>query len=290
MLCACIDIGSNTTRLLVADVRGGELREVLQERAFTRLGGDGEIGPDKTAAVAAAVAGQVRAARACGAERIRAVGTHAIRQAPDREQLVAAIEREAGIAVDVLTGEEEAAYAFRGATRALDPGHEDHEVGVVDVGGGSTELVCGTVEDGVSWSVSYAIGSGVLADAHLRSDPPSDEELDGIRARVREVFAGCEAPHPKAAFAVGGSATSLCRLAGSVLDRAALERAVGLLCGRPAAEVAERFGLHRERVRLLPAGILVLAAAGDALGAPLTVAQGGLREGVLLGEPVREGL
>ena len=282
MLCACIDIGSNTTRLLVADVRDGALREVLQERAFTRLGGDGAIGPDKTAAVAAAVAGQVRAARSCGVERLRAVGTHAIRQAPDREALLAAIEREAGITVDVLSGEEEAAYAFRGATRALEAGDRDAEVGVVDVGGGSTELVCGTVEDGVSWSVSYAIGSGVLSDAHLRSDPPSDAELEGIRARVREVFADSRPPRPQAAFAVGGSATSLCRMAGPVLDRAALERAVGLLCGRPSGEVAQRFGLHPERVRLLPAGVLILEAVGDALGLALKIGNGGIREGVVL--------
>ncbi len=288
MLSACIDIGSNTTRLLVARTEGGQLQEVMQQRAFTRLGGDGAIGSDKTAAVAAAVAGQVRAARGCGVERLRAVGTHAIRQAPDRERLLAAIEREAGVRVDVLSGEEEAAYAFRGATRMVD-GDLDGEVGVVDVGGGSTELVCGTVGEGPSWSVSYAIGSGVLADAHLHSDPPSDAELEGVRERVREVFADCRPPRPRAAFAVGGSATSLCRMAGSVLDREALERAVGLLCGRPSLEVAQHFDLHPERARLLPAGILVLAAAGELFDAPLQVAQGGLREGVLLGEPGREG-
>ena len=155
MLCACIDIGSNTTRLLVADCSGGGLREVVQERAFTRLGAQGEISPQKVREVAETVAAQVRRAREAGAERIRAVGTHAVRQAPNRDDLLAAVTEAAGIEVDVLSGDAEATYAFLGATQTLGDA-PDGEVGVVDVGGGSTELVCGTVAQGVSWSVSWS--------------------------------------------------------------------------------------------------------------------------------------
>jgi exopolyphosphatase/guanosine-5'-triphosphate,3'-diphosphate pyrophosphatase len=283
VLCACIDIGSNTTRLLVADADHGRLREVLQQRAFTRLGATAEISARKVSEVAESVAHQVRLARECGADRIRAVGTHALRQAANREDLLSRIEEAAGIEVDVLTGEEEARYAFLGATHTLRDA-PDGDVAVVDVGGGSTELVCGTLADGVSWSASLHVGSGSLTDTHVASDPADPADLERVRRHVAGVFAGVEAPRPRAAYAVGGSATSLRRLVGAVLDHESLDRGVRALASRPSAQVAERLELHPERVRLLPAGMLLLAAASDALGAPLEVAAGGLREGVLLEE------
>ena len=281
MLCACIDIGSNTTRLLVAEVQDGQLREVLQQRAFTRLGAKGGIGPRKVREVAEAVATQVRVAREAGAESIRTVGTHAIRQSARREELLEAIEREAGVQVEVLSGDDEARLAFRGATQTL--GHLPlGEVGVVDVGGGSTELVCGTLADGVTWSASFRVGSGFLADHYFQHDPPALAELDRVRQHVQGVFEGLDAPQPRVAYAVGGSATSLRRLVGAVLDHETCQRAVRLLAELPANEIARQFELHPERVRLLPAGILLLDTTADVLGTTLQIAKGGLREGVLL--------
>jgi exopolyphosphatase/guanosine-5'-triphosphate,3'-diphosphate pyrophosphatase len=281
VLCACIDIGSNTTRLLVADAHDGQLREVLQQRAFTRLGAKTEISAKKAAEVAAAVAQQVRVARELGADRIRAVGTHAIRQALNRDELIARIGDEAGIEVDVLTGDEEARYAFLGATLTL--GHLPvGDVGVVDVGGGSTEIVCGTCADGVAWSESFRVGSGFLTEHYVRSDPPELADLEKMRRHVAGVFEGLDAPRPPVAYAVGGSATSLRRLVGAVLDHETLQRGVRLLASEPAVDIARRFELHPERVRLLPAGMLLLDAASDVLGVPLQCAKGGLREGVLL--------
>ena len=290
MLSACIDIGSNTTRLLVARTEGGQLQEVMQQRAFTKLGsGKGEVTPKKIAEVADAVATQVRLARECGCGQIRAVGTHAIRQAGNREELLRAIADRAGIEVDVLTGDEEARYAFLGATHTL--GHLPlGEVGVVDVGGGSTELVCGTLADGVQWSESFRVGSGFLAEAYLRSDPPTAAELDRVKHHVAGIFEGLDCPTPRVAYAVGGSATSLRRLIGGVLDHETLHRGIRVLSAQPAAEVARGFELHVERVKLLPAGILLLDAAAEALGAPLQIAKGGLREGVLLEQLLPEGV
>jgi exopolyphosphatase/guanosine-5'-triphosphate,3'-diphosphate pyrophosphatase len=127
------------------------------------------------------------------------------------------------------------------------------------------------------------VGSGLLAERHLREDPPAPAELGALRAAVAVAFAGARPPQrPPLALAVGGSATSLARLAGGELDAAGLDRALAALCRQPAGEVAARTGLHRERVRLLPAGLLLLAAAADAFGAPLQVVAGGLREGVVL--------
>ena len=287
MLCACIDIGSNTTRLLVAECTGGGLREVMQQRAFTKLGSKGDIPPHKVEEVASTVATQVRLAREIGAQRIRAVGTAAVRQAGNRDELLAAVAEACGVHVDVLSGDDEARYAFLGATHGLSHAPLG-EVGVVDVGGGSTEIVCGTLGGGVSWAESFRVGSGFLAGAYLENDPPTPAELDRVRLHVEGVFEGLDAPRPRVAYAVGGSATSLRRLVGAVLDHETLTRGIRVLCSAPAADVARRFELHVERVRLLPAGILLLDAVAQALDAPLQIAGGGLREGVLLSELLGE--
>jgi len=282
---ACIDIGSNTTRLLVADCASERIAEVHQERAFTHIAlgrlPDGSIPPAKITDVAAVVAAQLGAARRLGASDVQAVATAAIRRAPNRAELAGAIREACGLEVKILTEEQEARLAFIGAARAF--GHiPAGELGVVDVGGGSSELVVGSVPDRVSWFVSFALGSGDLARSCLRSDPPSAAELTAARSRVESTLSEFEVPHPVEAVAVGGSAASLSRLAGPILDAAAFARSLAELAAAPAREVARRFGLDVERVRLLPAGLLILEAASERFGAPLAVAGGGLREGVLL--------
>jgi exopolyphosphatase / guanosine-5'-triphosphate,3'-diphosphate pyrophosphatase len=279
---ACIDIGSNTTRLLVAEADEGSLREVLSQRTFTRLRGyEGPIPDEKVNEVAETVASQVRLAHECGAEDIRTVATAAIRGAANRDELCEAVRAASGVEVAVLSGDDEARLAFLGATRTLRHA-PDGVVAVVDVGGGSSEIVCGTVDDGVEWSASFRVGSGFLADNYVRSDPPSAAELEAIKAHVAGVFEGLEPPAAGAAYAVGGSATSLRRLIGAVLDHETLGRGIRVLSEEPAADVARRFELHPERVRVLPAGMLLLDAASTLLGVPLRIAGGGLREGVIL--------
>jgi exopolyphosphatase/guanosine-5'-triphosphate,3'-diphosphate pyrophosphatase len=279
---ACIDIGSNTTRLLVAELDDGGLREVTTQRVFNRLRGfEGPIPLEKVREIAATVASQVRLAHESGADEVRAVATAAIRGAANRDELCAAVQEAAGVPVVVLSGEDEARLAFIGATRTLRHAPEGM-VAVVDVGGGSTELVCGTLEGGVRWSASFRVGSGFLADSYVRSDPPAPDELERIRAHADGVFEALEAPPPEAAYAVGGSATSLRRLIGAVLDHETLGRAIRVVCAEPAEDVARRFDLHVERVRVLPAGMLLLDAASTFLGVPLQIAGGGLREGVVL--------
>jgi exopolyphosphatase/guanosine-5'-triphosphate,3'-diphosphate pyrophosphatase len=282
---ACIDIGSNTTRLLVADCGREGIAEVHQERVFTHIGrgrrADGKIAESKIAEVAAVVAEQLQTARELGAAEVTAVATAAIRRAVNGAELALAIGAACGLRVRILTGEEEARLAFVGAARTC--GHVPAgELGVVDVGGGSSELVVGRVPDRVSWSASLALGTGDLADGALRSDPPTREELDAARRQVRSTLGELRVPRPVEAVAVGGSAASLARLAGPLLDAAAFARSLGELAAAPAREVARRFALDVERVRLLPAGLLILQAASELFAAPLSVAGGGLREAVLL--------
>jgi exopolyphosphatase/guanosine-5'-triphosphate,3'-diphosphate pyrophosphatase len=285
MICACIDIGTNTTRVLVADARRGRLSEVLQRRAFTRIGRDidasGRIGDAKIAEVARVVAEQRRLAEQAGAGPLRVVATGAIRTAANGDELLRAVREAGGVDVHLLDGEEEARLAFVGATRtAARP--LGGRVGVVDVGGGSTEIGIGTVAQGMHWSTSLRFGSGLLADRYLKGDPPGREELAAVRAHAAAALAETAPPVVDRAIAVGGSAASLVRVVGAVLDGDALERALAVLTSAPAAEVARRHGLDGERVRLLPAGILALDAARERLRCPLEIGRGGLREGVLL--------
>jgi exopolyphosphatase/guanosine-5'-triphosphate,3'-diphosphate pyrophosphatase len=283
--CACIDIGSNTTRLLVADCEEGVLTPVLQRRAFTRLGRLARPGaplPDEAVAVLATVVrDQAATARAAGAQALRAVATAALRRVDDGVDVCAAVGAAAGAVVDLVGPEEEARLAFAGATASLADVAADVPITVVDVGGGSSELIVGTRAGGVTWSRSLPLGSGDLADAWLHSDPPSDAQLDGVRDAVAAALADVAMPTTGRAVAVGGDATSLCRLVGRRLDAASLAQAVAKLVRAPAAEVAATHGLDARRVRLLPTGILILAAVAARTG-PLTVADGGLREGVVL--------
>lgn len=285
MILGCIDIGSNTTRLLVAEVAGGHLRELVVQRAFTRIGKSmskgGPIPREKIAETAEVVASQARVAREVGAEQIVCVATAAIRGAPNRGELAEAVDEAGGVEMTVLSGDEEARLAFVGAARTLAT-PPDGTMAVLDVGGGSTEIAVGEPDGTVSWSASFRIGSGFLADAYLCSDPPSVAELESVRQHVDGTFEGLIPPPAESAVAVGGTATSLRRLVGAELSFDTLERGVRVLSVTPIADVAERFELDPERVKLLPAGILILEALSQRLDLPLRIARGGLREGVLL--------
>ncbi len=283
MRLACIDVGSNTTRLLVADTVPGGLQDVLNERAFTLIGrslGDaGHIPPEKLEETAAVVAAQAERARELGADRIRAVGTAAIRRAENARELVDAIEREAGLRLEILQGEDEARLAFRGAARAAGV---LGRLAVIDVGGGSTEIAIGTAGGNVMHIESIPVGSSVLAERHLATDPPSTPELEALREEVASAFERFEPPAVDHAVAVGGSASSLLHFAGVELGPAELARALDELCAERSEALGSRVSLDPIRVRLLPAGVLVLAELARRLKRPLRICKGGLREGVIM--------
>jgi exopolyphosphatase/guanosine-5'-triphosphate,3'-diphosphate pyrophosphatase len=285
MLCAAIDIGSNTTRVLVAEPQEGQLRKVMEQRAYTRIGKaskhDGAIDAEKVDEVAEVVATQVRLAQELGAEAIRTVATAAIREAANCAEAVRAIEAAAGVPVEVLSDHEEGRLAFLGATKTL--GHPvDGEIGVVDVGGGSSEVVLGSAADGVRSVQSFKVGSGSLTDEFLANDPPSPSEIRALRDGIADRFEDVSFEQPDQAVAVGGSATSLRALVGAVLEYETLERAIRVLTGDPSADVAKRFELDPVRVRMRPAGVLLLEKLSELLGQPLQIGKGGLREGVIL--------
>ncbi len=283
MRCACIDVGSNTTRLLVAESIPGGIRGLRNERVFTLLGrsvaDDGLIPPEKIDETAAAVAAQAEQARALGAAAMRVVATAAIRRASNASELADAVERRASIRMEVLTGEEEAQLAYRGAAHALGG---TGTLAVVDVGGGSTEIAFGDEDGRIEHATSVPVGSSTLAESHFADDPPRPEQIESARSEVTDAFRGFEPRAVDRVVAVGGSASSLLYLAGDELGEGQLAAALAVLRGEPASAIAARFELDPERVRLMPAGVLVLSELAGRFERPLRICKGGLREGVIL--------
>ena len=211
-----IDLGTNSTRLLVADVDNGAIRELARDVRVTRLGeGVDErrrLLPVPVARVRNVLSDYRRLLDSHGAERALAIATSAVRDAENGEAFLGEVEWSYGFATQLLSGHDEALMTFRGvsAGRELAGGTV-----VLDVGGGSTELVFGGPA-GVRWHDSLDIGSVRLTERHLRSDPPTEAELDECAAAIRSLLAD-RVPddvrrETKAVVGVAGTITSLAAL------------------------------------------------------------------------------
>jgi exopolyphosphatase/guanosine-5'-triphosphate,3'-diphosphate pyrophosphatase len=254
---AAIDLGTNTTRLLVADVVDGRLEELTRRMAITRLGEGVDarrrLLPVPIARVRNVLSDYRREAEALGAERTLLVATSAVRDAENGEAFLGEIEWSYGFATRLLSGQDEAALTLRGVG-ALAPG-----AAVLDVGGGSTELV------GETLRVSLDVGSVRLTERFLASDPPSADELERCAAHVRDLL-----PDVRIAELVGvaGTVTTLAALElgrydrtethGYRLTREQVERQTDRLAALPVAERRELPGLEPERAPVIVGGAIVV--------------------------------
>ncbi len=269
MRVAVVDVGSNTVRLLVADVdRAGTLEPVLTEKAYLGLGAEiarsGAISPERIAATARVGRRFAAAAAAHGAERSEVIVTAPGRQGTGAAELVAALRARTRLPVRILSGEDEGRLAYEGAVASANdelPGR----VGVVDVGGGSTEIVVGRPLEGIVWAESVDLGSLRLTTRALPTDPPTKKELAAARGVVRDAFAPLRPPVPGIGLAVGGSARALARLVGRTLDDDELEATIATLARRGSAKVARAAGIDSRRAGTLLAGALLLQAASRTL-------------------------
>ena len=216
---AAIDAGTNTTRLLVAEVQEGGLTDVERRLIFSRLGegvdATGRLSPRGIKATTAAIAEFVDRSRELGAVRIRVAGTSAVREAANGEELLASVKEATGLDIEVLSGEAEAALSFAGATEDLPGGRYL----VCDIGGGSTELAAGRKDEvlegtaAIDGAISLKLGVVRLTERHLAHDPPTPEELDSLEADIDRMLqaASDELPDPSSAGFVGvaGTVTSL---------------------------------------------------------------------------------
>jgi len=273
---AAIDCGTNTIRLLVADldVAAGTLTEVVRLAEIVRLGQGvdrtGELAPEALARTLDMTARYAATCREHGVEAVRFVATSATRDARNRDEVVSGVRGALGVDPEVVTGHEEAALSFRGATGVLAATHPGPFL-VVDLGGGSTELVLGTHEPEAA--VSMDIGSVRLTERHLRSDPPTAEQIAAARADVAAALDEAEKTVPlgQAVTLVGlaGSVTSVtahtlglprydrAAIDGAVLDVRTVEAACDDLLHRSRAERTALGFMHPGRVDVIGAGALI---------------------------------
>ena len=268
---AAIDCGTNSIRLLVADVVAGRLVDVRREMRIVRLGQDvdrtGVLAPEALARTFAALREYVTLLD--GASTVRMVATSATRDAANAAEFVAGCEAILGVAPEVVPGEEEARLSFLGATATLDAGCAAPYV-VCDIGGGSTEFVLGTAA--VEQAASVDIGCVRLTERRLRTDPPTRVEVDAAVADIALALDGVRVDVGSGATFVGlaGSVTTVAGLALGLaaydpdaihlarISRAAVEEVAGRLLTLPRAERAALPVMHPGRVDVIGAGALVL--------------------------------
>jgi exopolyphosphatase / guanosine-5'-triphosphate,3'-diphosphate pyrophosphatase len=270
---AVIDIGTNTTRLLVAEVEEGEVVELERRTIITRLGQDvdatGRLADEAMDRVAEAIAGYREVIDRVGAETMVAVATSAMRDSENGPQFHDYLERRFGVDARTISGEEEARLTFLGATAGR---KDDRETVVIDIGGGSTEYVLGRAGGEPSFHTSTQMGSGRYTERFLRNDPPQPEEMAAVADAVREMVPGLEADH---AIAVAGTATSLAAIDGAEephgyrLTLAACERITSMLAALPVDERRNVRGLHPDRAPTIVAGAVILTESIRSLGLEL---------------------
>ncbi len=284
MRVAVIDVGSNTIRLLVAAAGERGLETIEEGQARVSLGADleerGRISGGKITEAAVAVRAFVTRARKLGCVQVVVAVTSPGRQAANAPRLISRIEQEAALAVVVLSGEEEARFAWEGALLGGDPG--EGSLLVCDVGGGSTELAFGMPADGLVWLSSLELGSLRLSRRLLAGGQSGKKRFAAARAEVERVLDGVLMPLPVRAVAVGGSARAVSRIAGGSLGAEQLSDALRVLRTRPSSRLTGEFGIDPARAPTVAAGALILAELQRRLAVPLDVVGTGLREGLAL--------
>ena len=297
MRVGAVDCGTNSIRLLVAEVDGDRKTDVHREMRVVRLGQGvdrtGELADEALERTRRALVDYAATCAELGVERVRMVATSATRDARNRGAFTAMVQDVLGVAPEVVSGDEEAALSFDGATRGLDPAQGPFLV--MDIGGGSTELVLGTSSPQAALSVD--VGCVRLTERHLLDDPPTsaqvaaaEADVDAAIARVREVV-----PVGQARTAVGlaGSVTTVAAVALALeaydADRIHLSRIAAADVAEVTARLlamtrAERAALpvmHPGRVDVIGAGALVLATLVDRLGlADVVVSEADILDGI----------
>ncbi len=269
---AVIDVGTNSTRLLVADVEDGRVSPLERRSTVTRLGRgvdlSGHLAGEAIEDVCAAIGEYVGILEELGAETVDAIATSAVRDADNGSAFVAELRERFALSARVLDGEEEARSTYLGATSEAPPSEPTL---VVDIGGGSTELVVGQGSD-VSFHDSLQAGVVRHSERHIAGDPPTPAEMEALAGDVRtlietSVGTGVEATH---GIAVAGTPTSLAavemelepydpsRVHGHVLALPSIQRMLSRLASVPLAERVEIPGLHPDRAPTIVAGVVIL--------------------------------
>ena len=276
---AVIDVGTNSSRLLVADVAGRAVRQVERRSEVTRLGRgvdlSGRLSAEAIEDACRAIGEYMELLRELGAERVEAIATSAVRDAENGGAFVAELRERFALSARVLDGEEEARLTYLGATAEHLP---TVPTLVVDIGGGSTELIVGTGEE-ISFHASLQAGVVRHTERHVASDPPTAVELESLAADARGLIeAAVDGSPVGAGIAVAGTPTSLAaielelepydpaRVHGHVLALPSIQRMLSQLASAPLSKRAEITGLHPDRAPSIVAGVVILVESMRAFG------------------------
>ncbi len=267
-----IDVGTNSTRLLVADVEGGKVSPLERRSTVTRLGRgvdlSGHLASEAIEDVCAAINGYVGILEELGAETVDAIATSAVRDAGNGSAFIAELRERFALSARVLDGEEEARLTYLGATSESSP---TEPTLVIDIGGGSTELIVGTGSE-ITFHDSLQIGVVRHSERHIASDPPTAGELEALATDVRTLIESSVGSGITATrgIAVAGTPTSLAavemelepydpaRVHSHVLALPSVQRMLSRLASVPLAERVEIPGLHPDRAPTIVAGVVVL--------------------------------
>jgi exopolyphosphatase/guanosine-5'-triphosphate,3'-diphosphate pyrophosphatase len=269
---AVIDVGTNSARMLVADVAGGRVAPVERRSTVTRLGRGvdltGRLSAEAIEDACAAIAGYVTTVEELGAEAVDAIATSAVRDAENGSAFIAELRERFALSARVLDGEEEARLTYVGATSEQPPSAPTL---VVDIGGGSTELIVGTGTE-ISFHTSLQAGVVRHSERHIGSDPPTAVELEALAADIRGLIEAAVPPGvaASAGIAVAGTPTSLAavemelepydpaRVHGHTLSLTAIQRMLSRLASAPLSERVRIPGMHPDRAPPIVAGVVIL--------------------------------
>lgn len=304
---AAVDCGTNSIRLLVADLdlETGAETEIDRRMEIVRLGqgvdATGRLADEALARTFAACDRYAEVVRGLGAGQIRFVATSATRDASNRGEFVAGVRARFGVEPEVITGDEEAALSFRGATSALATDAAEHDTPylVVDIGGGSTEFVLGSGTVDAARSVD--VGCVRMTERHLTADPPTAAQIDAARrdvdAAIDLAARTVDLARARTLVGLAGSVTTVAALALGLdeydRDRVHLSRIPAAAVRQTAADLlamthAQRAAIpviHPGRVDVIPAGALILERIVDRLGLPeVVVSEHDILDGIALAQ------
>jgi exopolyphosphatase / guanosine-5'-triphosphate,3'-diphosphate pyrophosphatase len=282
MRVAVIDMGTNSTRLLIADVEGGDLAEVDRRSTVTRLGRgvdtSRQLAMEAIEDVCATVGEYVARYQELGAERVAAIATSAVRDAGNRGAFTGELRERFALDARILDGEAEARLTYMGANHDRARGEETL---VVDIGGGSTELVVGRGHD-VSFHASLDAGTVRHTERHVRHDPAEPSELealaDDVRGLIDRALVGSDFARARVGVGVAGTPTSLAAIDqvldpydpelvhGYRLSLEAIQRMYSQLAAKTLEERLAVTGLHPGRAPTIVAGVVILIQVMRAFG------------------------
>ena len=278
-----VDVGSNTIHLLVGEVDDGAVLPVTGEKVSARLGAGvektGRLDEGRLTLATEAITLFASIAAMNGAPAPEILATSAVRDAGNGQELVGRVREATGLEMRLISGKKEAALGFRGALSAV---HHEGKVLVVDLGGGSAQLILGDAPGGPEERVSLPLGTNRTTERFVGQDPPTEKELEALRDHAGRLLPAWDIGDAEV-VAVGGSARAMLQITRDVLTADRLWRLSRETREHPSGVLAREHGLAPERARVLPAAITTLATVLEHFGKrELMVARGGIREGTLL--------